>query len=92
MRLERATPFDFVAALYCLRGAQAALGTLPSWPARHLVFARRSLERFLVLWGSNPALPGAEMRESPARWALEQLEKTKAVCPRVGAGNPVAGP
>src|SRR5262249_62322489 len=38
MRLQRATLFYFVAALYSLRGAQAALGRLPSWPAPHPVF------------------------------------------------------
>jgi pimeloyl-ACP methyl ester carboxylesterase len=77
MKLERAAQFDFVAALYCLRGAQAALGMVPSWPARDLVLARRSLERFLVLWGSDPALPGEKVAESPVRWVHEQLEKTK---------------
>jgi pimeloyl-ACP methyl ester carboxylesterase len=75
MRLERADTLDFLAALYCLRGAQAALGALPSWPARDRVLARRSLERFLVLWTSNPALPGADVAASPARWVREQLEK-----------------
>jgi pimeloyl-ACP methyl ester carboxylesterase len=77
MRLGRAHPFDFLAALYCLRGAQAALGALPSWPARDRVLARRYLERFLVLWMSNPALPGEDVAESPARWVREQLEKAK---------------
>lgn len=77
MRLGRVDSLDFLAALYCLRGAQAALGALPSWPARDRVLARRSLERFLVLWTSNPALPGEDVAESPARWVREQLEKTK---------------
>jgi hypothetical protein len=77
MRLGRADPFDFFAALYCLRGAQAALGGVPSWPGRNPVFARRNLERFLVLWTSNPALPGEDVAESPARWVRQQLEKTR---------------
>jgi len=50
---------------------------VPSWPGRDLVFARRNLELFLVLWTSNPALPGEDVAESPARWVREQLEKTK---------------
>jgi hypothetical protein len=77
MRLGRAALFDFFAALYCLRGAQVALGGVPSWPGRNLVVARRNLERFLVLWRSNPALPGEDVAESPARWVREQLEKLK---------------
>ena len=76
MRLGRVDSLDFLAALYCLREAQAALGTLPSWPARDRVLARRSLERFLVLWTSNPVLPGADVAASPARWVREQLEET----------------
>ncbi len=75
MRLGRADLFDFFAALYCLRGAQAALGGVPSWPGRNLDFARRNLERFLVLWTSNPALPGEHVAESPARWVREQLKQ-----------------
>jgi len=75
LRLERADPFDFFAALYCLRGAQAALGGVPSWPGKNLEVARRSLERFLVLWASNPALPGEQVADSPARWVRGQLEK-----------------
>ena len=77
MRLGRADLCDFFAALYCLRGAQAALGGVPSWPGRDLVFARRNLERFLVLWISNPALPGEDVARSPARWVREQLETMK---------------
>jgi pimeloyl-ACP methyl ester carboxylesterase len=75
MRLGRAARFDFFAALYCLRGAQAALGDVPSWPGRDPLCARRNLERFLVLWTSDPALPGVDVAESPARWARTQLEK-----------------
>jgi hypothetical protein len=75
MRLERSDRFDFFAALYCLRGVQAALGGVPNWPGRDLVFARRNLERFLVLWRSNPALPDEHVAESPARWVREHLEK-----------------
>jgi pimeloyl-ACP methyl ester carboxylesterase len=75
MRLERANLFDFFAALYCLRGVQAALGGVPSWPGRNPDFARRNLERFLVLWRSNPVLPGEDVEESPARWVREQLDK-----------------
>ncbi len=77
MRLGRADLFDFFAALYCLRAAQAALGGVPGWPRQDPVFARRNLERFLVLWTSNPALPGEDVAESPARWVREQLEKLK---------------
>ena len=76
MRLGRVDSLDFLAALYCLREARAALGTLPSLPARDRVLARRSLERFLVLWTSNPVLPGADVAASPARWVREQLEET----------------
>ena len=67
-----AATLDFLAALYCLQGA---LGDVPSWPAREPVLARRSLERFLVLWTPNPARPGADVAESPARWVREQLER-----------------
>ncbi|MGE5851211.1 MAG: alpha/beta hydrolase [Candidatus Methylomirabilota bacterium] len=77
MRLGRCGLFDFFAALYCLRAAQAALGGVPGWPRRDHVFARRNLQRFLVLWDSNPALPGAHVAESPARWVREQLDKMK---------------
>jgi hypothetical protein len=77
MRLGRAGLFDFFAALYCLRAAQAALGGVPGWLRRDLVLARRNLERFLVLWRSNPALPGEDLVGSPARWVREQLEKLK---------------
>jgi hypothetical protein len=75
MRLGRADLFDFFAALYCLRGAQAALGGVPSWPGRNPDLARRNLERFLVLWTSNPSHPGEDVAESPARWVREQLEQ-----------------
>jgi hypothetical protein len=90
MRLARADLFDFFAALYCLRGAQAALGASPSWPARDPVLARRSLERFLVLWRSNAALPSEEVAASPARWAREQLDTRlwQPGSPRGGAGSP----
>jgi hypothetical protein len=77
MRLGRADPFDFLAALYCLRAGQAALGGVPGWPRGDPVFARRNLERFLALWTSNPTLPGEGVAESPARWVREQLEKLK---------------
>ena len=77
MRLERAARFDFFAALYCLRGAQVALGDVPSWPGRDPPCARRNLERFLVLWTSNPSLPSVEVVDSPARWARAQLEKVR---------------
>jgi len=49
---------------------------VPSWPARDLGLARRNLERFLILWTSNPALPGEVVAESPARWVCAQLEQT----------------
>jgi pimeloyl-ACP methyl ester carboxylesterase len=75
MRLGRADLFDFFAALYCLRAAQAALGGVPGWPRGDPVFARRNLERFLTLWTSNPTLPGAHVPESPASWVREQLDK-----------------
>ena len=81
MRLARAELFDFFAALYCLRGVQAALGEVPSWPGRDPAFARRNLERFLVLWTANPALPGEHVAESPARWAREQLAKARRAPP-----------
>jgi hypothetical protein len=81
MRLDRADLFDFFAALYCLRGAQVALGGVPSWPGSNLDVARRNLELFLVLWASNPALPGEHVAESPARWVREQL---KRLVPRDG--------
>jgi pimeloyl-ACP methyl ester carboxylesterase len=77
MKLRRADPFDFFAALYCLRAAQAALGGVPSWPGRNLVSARRNLERFLVLWTTNPGLPGEHVAKSPARWVREQLKEMK---------------
>ena len=87
VRLGRAAPLDFLAALYCLRGAQAALGALPSWPARDRVLARRHLERVLVLWTSNPALPGADVAASPARWVHEQLAKTTGARARSSLGE-----
>jgi hypothetical protein len=77
MRLGRAARFDFLAALYCLRGAQVALGDVPSWPGRDHSCARRNLERFLVLWTSNPALPSVSVADSPARWARAQLQKMR---------------
>ncbi len=79
MRLRRADRFDFFAALYCLRGAQAALGEVPSWPGRDRGLARRYLERFLVLWSSHPALPGEDVAESPARWVRAHLDTTNGV-------------
>ena len=83
MRLARAARFDFFAALYCLRGAQVALGDVPSWPGRDPSCARRNLERFLVLWTSNPALPSAAVADSPAKWAHTQLEKMRGAEARV---------
>ncbi len=77
MRLGRADLFDFFAALYCLRAGQAALGGVPGWPRGDPVFARRNLERFLVLWTSNPTLAGEDVAQSPARWVRRQLEGLK---------------
>lgn len=75
MKLERAYPFDFFAAVYCLRAAHAALGLASGWRSRDGAAARRSLERFLALWASHPALPGPEVPASPAAWARSQLER-----------------
>jgi len=71
--LERDPDFDSVAALYALRAALEALrgarrGRV-EWRA-----AREALERFLALWQSCPALPPADVCESPAHWAREELD------------------
>jgi hypothetical protein len=74
LELERAYPFDFLAALEAVRAAQAAMGRLPSWPARDVAVARRSLERLCILWAAHPVLPGEDVVDSPAAWARRCLE------------------
>jgi pimeloyl-ACP methyl ester carboxylesterase len=73
LRLPRARPYDFLAAQYALRGAQAALGLAPEWPARDPAAARRTLESFLLLWLAHAELPGEDAPESPAAWARSAL-------------------
>lgn len=74
LALEREHPFDFLAALYAVRAAQAALGQVPSWPAHDPASARRSCERFNVFWATHPGLPGADMPASPAAWVRRVLD------------------
>jgi hypothetical protein len=84
MRLARDQRFDFFAALYSLRAAQAALGMVPGWRERNGAIAERSLERFLALWASNPALPGEDVATSPARWAGERRRQLAATADGIG--------
>ncbi|HVR76179.1 MAG TPA: alpha/beta fold hydrolase [Planctomycetota bacterium] len=74
LSLEREHPFDFLAALYAVRAAQAALGQVPSWRAHDRASARRSCERFTVFWATHPGLPGEDTPESPAAWVRRVLD------------------
>jgi uncharacterized protein len=69
LELRRELPFDLLAAMYCLRIAQAGLGRAPGWPRADREMIARSLERFRALWEAHPALPGRDVPDSPLAWA-----------------------
>jgi len=73
LELERAHPFDFIAALQCVTAARAALGRSLDWPARDREIAKRSLERLLLLRGAHPCLPGTGVETSASAWAEREL-------------------
>ena len=72
--LERRFPFDFFAAVYCLRLALVARNGQPGWPAVSRSVGTRSLERFLALWQAHSFLPDESVRASPAAWARRALD------------------
>ena len=73
MDLDRRFPFDFFAAVYCLRIALVARHGQPGWPAVSREMGRRSLERFVELWEAHSFLPDENVRASPAAWARREL-------------------
>jgi pimeloyl-ACP methyl ester carboxylesterase len=78
LSLAREYPFDFLAAGYALRAARAALGLAPGWRLQDRGLARRSLERFLLLWRAHPFLPQEDAAASPAAWARRALDECSA--------------
>ena len=85
LELRREMPFDLLAAMYCVRIAQAGLGLAPGWPRADEKIVARSLERFSALWEAHPALPGREAADSPLVW----VDGARRTTPRHRSGRGV---
>ncbi len=79
LALERKLPFDFMAAVYCLRAAVAGEDGIPGWPRVDPEQTRRCLRRFLSLWHAHEELPGENVKASPAAWAGRVLAESPSL-------------